>query len=67
MTGQAAAPSLSVIVPVGVRRAADMGALYREYRANIAATGAKYEFIFVLHDCQPDAQFRRSRGVDCGL
>jgi glycosyltransferase involved in cell wall biosynthesis len=56
MTGQAAAPSLSVIVPVGVRRAADMGALYREYRANIAATGAKYEFIFVLDGPRPEAR-----------
>ena len=56
MNPHAVPASLSVIVPVGVRRAADMGALYREYRANIAATGATYEFIFVLDGPRPEVR-----------
>ena len=56
MKPQAAPPSLSVIVPVGARRAADIGALYREYRSNVAATGATYEFIFVLDGPRPEAR-----------
>jgi glycosyltransferase involved in cell wall biosynthesis len=56
MKPHAAPASLSVIVPVGARRAADMGALYREYRSNIAATGAMYEFIFVLDGPRPEAR-----------
>jgi glycosyltransferase involved in cell wall biosynthesis len=40
--------SISVIIPVGARRAEDMGTLYREYKAGIDATGASSEFIFVL-------------------
>ena len=43
-------------MPIGARRAADIGALYREYRANIAATGATYEFIFVLDGPRPEAR-----------
>jgi glycosyltransferase involved in cell wall biosynthesis len=43
----AAHPSLSVIIPIGSRRA-DIGSLYREYKAGVAAVGAPYEFIFVL-------------------
>jgi glycosyltransferase involved in cell wall biosynthesis len=54
MKPQAAPPSLSVIVPIGARRAADLGALYREYRASIAATGATHEFIFVLDGPRPE-------------
>ena len=56
MKPQAAPPSLSVIVPIGARRAADIGALYREYRASIAATGATHEFIFVLDGPRPEAR-----------
>ena len=56
MKPQAAPPSLSVIVPIGARRAADIGALYREYRAGIAATGATHEFIFVLDGPRPEAR-----------
>ena len=37
MKPQAAPPSLSIIVPIGARRATDIGALYREYKAGIAA------------------------------
>ena len=56
MKPQAAPPSVSVIIPVGVRLAADIGALYREYRASIAATGATHEFIFVLDGPRPEAR-----------
>lgn len=38
---------LSVIVPVGGRRA-DIREIYAEYKAGVAATGVPYEFIFVL-------------------
>ena len=56
MNPQAAPPSISVIVPIGARRAADLGALYREYRSNVAATGATHEFIFVLDGPRPEAR-----------
>ena len=42
MKPQAAPASISVIVPIGARRAADGAALYREYRAGVAATGATH-------------------------
>lgn len=38
---------LSVIVPVGGRRA-DLREIYAEYKAGVAAVGLPYEFIFVL-------------------
>jgi glycosyltransferase involved in cell wall biosynthesis len=44
---------LSIIVPVGSRHA-DVGALYAEYKAGVAAVGAPYEFIFVLDGPRPD-------------
>jgi len=56
MKPHAVPPSISVIVPVGARRAADIGALYREYRTGIAATGAAHEFIFVLDGPRPEAR-----------
>jgi glycosyltransferase involved in cell wall biosynthesis len=56
MKPQAAPPSISVIIPVGVRLAADIGALYREYRASVCATGATHEFIFVLDGPRPEAR-----------
>jgi glycosyltransferase involved in cell wall biosynthesis len=49
-------PSISVIIPVGARRAEDMGTLYREYKAGIDATGASYEFIFVLDGPRMEAR-----------
>lgn len=58
MKPEAPATSISVIVPVGARRASDIGALYREYQAGIAATGATYEFIFVLDG--PRVETRRA-------
>lgn len=41
------APELSVIVPIGSRRA-DVAELYAEYRAALEGLGRPYEFIFVL-------------------
>lgn len=56
MKPQAAPPSISVIVPIGARRATDIGALYHDYRAGIEATGATHEFIFVLDGPRPDVR-----------
>jgi glycosyltransferase involved in cell wall biosynthesis len=53
---QSAPPSISIIVPICARRASDVGALYREYQAGIAATGATHEFIFVLDGPRPEAR-----------
>jgi hypothetical protein len=61
MKPQAAPPSLSIIVPVGTRRTADIGALYREYRTHVAATGATHEFIFVLDGPRPEARRAKQR------
>ena len=49
---------ISVIVPIGARRAPDIAALYADYKAGIAALGVPYEFIFVLDG--PRADVRRS-------
>jgi glycosyltransferase involved in cell wall biosynthesis len=46
--------SLSVIVPVGARRA-DLKSLYAEYKAGVAATGLPFEFVFVLDGPRPEA------------
>lgn len=45
---------LSIIVPVGSRRA-DLKALYAEYQAGIAPLGIPYEFVFVLDGPRADA------------
>jgi glycosyltransferase involved in cell wall biosynthesis len=45
---------LSIIVPVGSRRA-DIKTLYAEYKAGIVALGLPYEFIFVVDGPRPDA------------
>src|SRR6266403_2034042 len=44
---------LSVIMPVGQRHAADIGALYAEYKTGLEAVGAPYEFIIVLDGPKP--------------
>ena len=46
--------SLSVIMPVGRRHAADVVALYAEYRAGLDVLGVPYELIFVLDGPMPD-------------
>ncbi len=45
---------LSIIVPVGARRA-NLEALYQEYKSGVAAIGLPYEFIFVLDGPRADA------------
>lgn len=45
---------LSVIMPVGNRHARDIGALYAEYKAGLAALDIPYEFIVVLDGPRPD-------------
>jgi glycosyltransferase involved in cell wall biosynthesis len=45
---------LSVIMPVGRRHAADIAALYAEYKDGLAALNTPYEFIVVLDGPQPD-------------
>lgn len=47
-------PTLSVIMPVGNRHARDIGALYAEYKAGLAALETPYEFIVVLDGPRPD-------------
>lgn len=46
--------ALSVIMPVGKRHAADIAALYAEYKAGLAALDMPYEFIMVLDGPKPD-------------
>ena len=54
MTLQYSPKRLSIIVPVGSRRA-DLKALYAEYKAGIVQAGLPYEFVFVLDGPRPDA------------
>jgi glycosyltransferase involved in cell wall biosynthesis len=57
-TGSPAAESnrlaLSVIMPVGKRHAADIAALYAEYKTGLASLDVPYEFIVVLDGPKPD-------------
>jgi glycosyltransferase involved in cell wall biosynthesis len=45
---------VSVIMPVGNRHAADIAALYAEYKTGLAALNTPYEFIVVLDGPRPD-------------
>lgn len=54
-TSNALVPSVSIVIPVSDRCAADLGELHRGYRAGIQATGRRYEFIYVLDGPQPQA------------
>lgn len=59
MSGQTstqAPTSISIIIPVGPRRAENIKALYLEYKAGVAAIGTPYEFIFVLDGQRPNAR-----------
>jgi glycosyltransferase involved in cell wall biosynthesis len=49
---EVAAPSVSVIIPIGSRRG-DIAALYTEYRHGLDALGRSYETIFVLDGPDP--------------
>ena len=46
--------AVSVIMPVGKRHAADVAALYSEYRAGLDTLGVPYEFIIVLDGPKPE-------------
>ncbi len=55
MTDSAAASvEISAIIPVGARHAADMVALYCEYRQGLETLGAPYEIIVVLDGPRPE-------------
>jgi len=45
---------ISVIIPVGARHAADILALYDDYRMGLEALGSAYEVIFVLDGPRPE-------------
>jgi glycosyltransferase involved in cell wall biosynthesis len=50
----AASVEISVIIPVGERHAADMLALYSEYKEGLEAIGPSYEIIMVLDGPRPE-------------
>lgn len=52
MSSVKAGVQLSAIVPVGIRHT-DILALYSEYKAAVASTGLRFEFIFVLDGNYP--------------
>ena len=57
---------LSVIMPVGKRHAADLAALYAEYKVGLASLDVPYEFIVVLDGPRPEVAAtlqRADRGV----
>jgi glycosyltransferase involved in cell wall biosynthesis len=57
---------LSVIMPVGNRHAADIAALYAEYKAGLAALDTTYEFIVVLDGPRPEVAATLQRLLERG-
>jgi glycosyltransferase involved in cell wall biosynthesis len=57
---------LSVIMPVGNRHAADIAALYAEYKAGLAALDLAYEFIVVLDGPRPQVAATLQRLLERG-
>ena len=57
---------LSVIMPVGRRHAADIAALYAEYKAGLATLDTQYEFIVVLDGPQPEVAATLQRLLERG-
>jgi glycosyltransferase involved in cell wall biosynthesis len=57
---------LSVIMPVGRRHAADIAALYAEYKAGLSALDMPYEFIVVLDGPQPEVAATLQRLLERG-
>src|SRR5258708_7065684 len=53
MSSVKAGVQLSAIVPVGIRHT-DILSLYSEYKAAVASTGLRFEFIFVLDGSYPE-------------
>jgi glycosyltransferase involved in cell wall biosynthesis len=57
---------LSVIMPVGNRHAADIAALYAEYKAGLALLDTPYEFIVVLDGPRPEVAATLQRLLERG-
>ena len=57
---------LSVIMPVGNRHAADIAALYAEYKAGLALLDIPYEFIVVLDGPRPEVAATLQRLLERG-
>jgi glycosyltransferase involved in cell wall biosynthesis len=57
---------LSVIMPVGRRHAADIAALYAEYKVGLASLDTPYEFIVVLDGPQPEVAATLQRLLERG-
>ena len=57
---------LSVIMPVGNRHAADIAALYAEYKAGLALLDMPYEFIVVLDGPRPEVAATLQRLLERG-
>lgn len=56
---------LSIVVPVGLRRA-DIRELYAEYKRGVSALGMPHEFIFVLDGPRPDVAQGLKQLLDAG-
>jgi glycosyltransferase involved in cell wall biosynthesis len=54
VTSQPQLNLLSVIVPIGGRRTADLKQLYSEYKEGVSTLGVPYEFVFVLDGPRAD-------------
>jgi glycosyltransferase involved in cell wall biosynthesis len=57
---------LSVIMPVGNRHAADIAALYAEYKVGLASLDTPYEFIVVLDGPRPEVAASLQRLLERG-
>ena len=57
---------ISVIIPVGGRHAADILALYADYRTGLEALGSTYEVIVVLDGPRPELASDVQRLLSCG-
>ena len=57
---------LSVIMPVGKRHAADIAALYAEYKVGLASLDVPYEFIVVLDGPRPEVAATLQRLLERG-
>ena len=57
---------LSVIMPVGKRHAADIAALYAEYKVGLASLDLPYEFIVVLDGPRPEVAATLQRLLERG-
>ena len=65
-TCETVAMPLSVIMPVGNRHAADIAALYTQYKVGLAGLNTVYEFIVVLDGPRPDVAATLQRLLERG-